>query len=39
MMSGCTSWVGPKGSVPDMSPVDFILVEPLGEGWYFYKVI
>jgi hypothetical protein len=32
-------WVGPKGSVPDMSPVDFILVEPLGEGWYFYKVI
>jgi hypothetical protein len=32
-------WVGPKGSVPEMSPVNFIVIEPLGEGWYFYKLL
>ena len=32
-------WVGPKGSVPEMSPVNFILIESLGEGWYLYKTI
>lgn len=32
-------WIGPKGKVPAMSPVNFILMQPLGEGWYLYKMV
>jgi hypothetical protein len=30
-------WIGPKGKVPEMAPQGFIVIEPLGEGWYLFK--